>query len=59
VSDCQLNLKRIVERPEKYFPRNEILTRADDGSTFRYTYRDYCERVRRVASAGCDRAGGE
>lgn len=51
MSDCQLNLKRIIERPEKYFPRNEILTRADDGSIFRYTYRDYCERVRRVASA--------
>jgi len=56
VSDYQLNLKRIVERPEKYFPRNEILTRADDGSTFRYTYRDYCARVRRVASA-LDRLG--
>jgi len=50
VSDYQLNLKRLVERPEKYFPRNEILTRADDGSIFRYTYADYCDRVRRVAS---------
>lgn len=56
MSDYQLNLKRIVERPEKYFPRNEILTRADDGSMFRYTYRDYCARVRRVASA-LDRLG--
>ena len=46
-----LNLKRLVERPEKYFPRNEILTREDDGSLFRYTYRDYCARTRRLASA--------
>lgn len=51
VSDYQLNLKRLIERPEKYFPRNEILTRQDAGAMFRYTYRDYCERVRRLASA--------
>lgn len=46
-----LNLKRLVERPEQYFPRNEILTREDDGRIFRYTYRDYCARTRRLASA--------
>ncbi len=51
MSDYSLNLKRLVERPEKYFPRNEILTRQDDGSMFRYTYKDYCARVRRLASA--------
>ena len=49
--DYQLNLKRIVERPEQYFPRNELITREDDGTTFRYTYRDYCARVRKLASA--------
>ncbi len=51
MSHFQLNLKRLIERPERYFPRNEILSREDDGSLFRYTYRDYCERVRRLASA--------
>lgn len=56
MSDYALNLKRLVERAEQYFPRNEILTRSDDGSIFRYTYRDYCARVRRVASA-LDRLG--
>ena len=56
MSDYALNLKRLVERAEQYFPRNEILTRSDDGSIFRYTYRDYCARVRCVASA-LDRLG--
>ena len=51
MSHYQLNLKRLIERPEKYFPRNVLLTREDDGTTFRYTYREYCERVRRLASA--------
>ena len=51
MSHFQLNLKRLIERPERYFPRNEILSREDDGSLFRYPYRDYCERVRRLASA--------
>jgi fatty-acyl-CoA synthase len=51
VSVYNLNLKRLIERPEKYFPRNEILSREDDGSIFRYTYKDYCARVRRLASA--------
>lgn len=50
VHDTPLILKRLVERPEKYFPRNEILTRQPDGSLFRYTYREYCARVRRLAS---------
>ncbi len=51
MSDFQLNLKRLIERPERYFPRNEIVSRQDDGSLFRYTYREYCARVRRLASA--------
>ena len=51
MSDFQLNLKRLIERPERYFPRNELVSREDDGSLFRYTYREYCERVRRMASA--------
>ncbi len=56
MSHFQLNLKRLIERPERYFPRNEIISREDDGSMFRYTYREYCERVRRLASA-FDRLG--
>lgn len=56
MSDFQLNLKRLIERPERYFPRNELVSREDDGSLFRYTYREYCARVRRMASA-FDRLG--
>ena len=51
MSHFQLNLKRLIERPERYFPRNEIVSREDDGSLFRYTYREYCARTRRLASA--------
>ncbi len=51
MSDYQLNLKRLVERPERYFTRNELVSREDDGTLFRYTYREYCERVRRLASS--------
>lgn len=51
MSDYQLNLKRLVERPERYFTRNELVTREDDGSLFRYTYREFCARTRRLASA--------
>ncbi|MGE0859224.1 MAG: long-chain fatty acid--CoA ligase [Gammaproteobacteria bacterium] len=45
-----LNLARVAERPEHYFPRKEILTRRTDGSLFRYTYADFGARVRRLAS---------
>jgi fatty-acyl-CoA synthase len=46
-----LNLKRVVERPERYFPRKELVSRQPDGSLFRYTYREFGARTRRLASA--------
>jgi fatty-acyl-CoA synthase len=46
-----LNLVRVIERPEQYFARKEIASRERDGSLFRYTYRDFGARVRRLASA--------
>lgn len=47
----ELILKRLVERPELFFPRNEIVSRRDDGTLFRYTYREFGQRVRRLSSA--------
>lgn len=56
-----LNLARIVERPEQYFARKPIVSREVDGSLFRYTYRDFAARVRRLAStlAGLGAGAGE
>ncbi|MBI4693984.1 MAG: long-chain fatty acid--CoA ligase [Gammaproteobacteria bacterium] len=51
MSEYNLNLKRLIERPERYFPRNELCTRLEDGSMFRYTYREMTARTRRLASA--------
>ena len=47
----QLNLKTMVERAESYFPKNEIVTRLDDGSLARTNYSAFGKRVRRLASA--------
>ena len=46
-----LNLVRVIERPEQYFPRKEIASRVAPGELFRYTYGDFARRVRRLASA--------
>ncbi len=46
-----LNLARVVERPEQYFPHKAIVSRTRDGGLFRYDYRAFCARVRRLASA--------
>ncbi|MCB1748888.1 MAG: long-chain fatty acid--CoA ligase [Gammaproteobacteria bacterium] len=51
MASYNLNLKRVVERPEQYFPRKEIVSRQADGSLFRYTYAEFCARTRRLASA--------
>ncbi len=51
MSTYNLNLVRVVERPEQYFPAKPIVSREPDGSLFRYTYRDFGTRVRRLASA--------
>ena len=52
----QLNLKTMVERAEKYFPQNELVTRLDDGVLVRTNYAAFGKRVRRLASA-LDRIG--
>ncbi len=46
-----LNLVRVVERPEQYFPGKTIVSRQSDGSLFRYAYRSFGQRVRRLASS--------
>ena len=46
-----LNLVRVIERPESYFPHKEIVSRESDGSLFRYTYADFARRTRQLASA--------
>lgn len=51
MAQYNLNLARVVERPELYFPRKEIASRQADGSMFRYTYADFGRRVRQLASA--------
>lgn len=51
MASYNLNLVRVVERPEQYFPHKEIVSRNHDGSLFRYTYADFSRRVRRLASA--------
>jgi len=45
-----LTLPAILEREEQIFPRKEIVSRTESG-IFRYTYREYGQRVRRLASA--------
>ncbi|HET9001387.1 MAG TPA: AMP-binding protein, partial [bacterium] len=45
-----LTLPAMLERAEQIFPRKEIVSRTESG-IFRYTYREYGQRVRRLASA--------
>ncbi len=45
-----LTLPAMLERAEQYFPHKEIVSRTASG-IFRYTYREYGERVRKLSSA--------
>ncbi len=45
-----LTLPSMLERAEEYFPQKEIVSRTASG-IFRYTFREYGERVRRLSSA--------
>ncbi len=45
-----LTLPAMLERAEQFFPQKEIVSRTPSG-IFRYTYRDYGQRVRKLASA--------
>lgn len=46
----ELNIKTMIERAERYFPGNEVVTRLPDGTLHRYTYADLGRRARQVAS---------
>ncbi len=45
-----LTLPAMLERAEQIFPRKEIVSRTESG-IFRYTYGEYGQRVRKLASA--------
>lgn len=46
----QLNVRMLLERGERYFAGNQIITRLPDGTRHAYAYRDLGARVRRLAS---------
>jgi fatty-acyl-CoA synthase len=49
--NTQLNVINIVKHAARNFGRQEIASRKEDGSMFRYTYRDAYERMQRLANA--------
>ncbi len=49
--DYPLTLTHILERSARIYPNREIATRLDDGSMHRHTYRDFHQRVHRLAHA--------
>jgi len=49
--DRPLLLHSLLWRTERLFHDKEIVTRLGPGSYHRYTYRDYGQRVRRLANA--------
>lgn len=46
----ELNIRQLVERGERYFPDNAIVSRLPDGGRFSYTWRTAVQRARRLAS---------
>jgi len=46
-----LTLTPVLERAARLFPNKQIVWRADDGGTHRYTYADFYRRVHRLAWA--------
>jgi fatty-acyl-CoA synthase len=44
-----LTLRSMLERAEALFPKKEVVSRAG-GQIFRYTYKDFAERTRRLSS---------
>jgi fatty-acyl-CoA synthase len=51
IMDYELSVPAILRRAESLFGRKEIVTRLPDKSFHRYTYADFAERSRRLASA--------
>jgi fatty-acyl-CoA synthase len=49
--DYPLTLTHILERAARIYPSREIASRTSDGSMHRYTYRDFHQRVHRLAHA--------
>jgi fatty-acyl-CoA synthase len=51
IMDYPLTLTHFFERTEKLFHRKTLGTRVPGEDLFRYTYGDYCQRVRRLGAA--------
>ena len=49
--DYPLTLTHILERSAKIYPHKDIASRLPDGSMHRYSYRDFHQRVHRLAHA--------
>jgi acyl-CoA synthetase (AMP-forming)/AMP-acid ligase II len=49
--DVPLNIRWIFEHVLRNSPTREVVSRLDDGSTFRYTYADFGKRVAQLAHA--------
>lgn len=49
--DFPLTLNSILERLGAQFPKAEVASRRENGELFRYTYRDFYYRTRRLAEA--------
>ncbi|TET10316.1 MAG: fatty-acid--CoA ligase [Candidatus Thorarchaeota archaeon] len=50
-NSSQLNISNIIKHAARNFGRQEIVSMKQDGTLFRYTYRDSYERVQRLASS--------
>ncbi|MFX1283098.1 MAG: long-chain fatty acid--CoA ligase [Promethearchaeota archaeon] len=50
-SGIQLNVTNILKHGARSFGRQEIVSRRQDGTIFRYTYKDAYTRVKRLASS--------
>jgi fatty-acyl-CoA synthase len=50
-NSSQLNIINIIKHAARNFGRQEIVSRKQDGTMFRYTYKDAYERVQRLASS--------
>ncbi len=51
IMDYPLTLTHVFERTEKLFHKKTLATRVPGQPLWRYTYAEYCERVRRLAGA--------
>jgi fatty-acyl-CoA synthase len=50
-NSSQLNIINIIKHATRNFGRQEIVSRKQDGTMFRYTYKDSYERVHRLAGS--------